>query len=146
MDVYRMDNADHIDGLSERDRGNAGGLRASDADRAATAEVLRQQYTAGRLDAQEFEERVGRCYQAKSVDELRELVVDLPRSAAGQLAPNRVRAGRRPIGRLGMVVPLVILLVAVSGLTGAHVVWLAWPLAFFIIRAGPWQGWQGAWR
>ncbi|HVC83435.1 MAG TPA: DUF1707 domain-containing protein [Chloroflexota bacterium] len=151
MNMDRMDTKDHLDGLIERDRDRAEGLRASDADRAATADLLRQQYAAGRLDALEFEERVGRCYVAKTVDELRDLVVDLPHGAADQLAPNRVRTGCRPVGRLGMpmgqlrlVVPLVVVLVAVSGLTGAHVVWLVWPLTFFVLRAGLWQAWRGA--
>ena len=151
MNMDRMDTKDHLDGLIERDRGRAEGLRASDADRAATADLLRQQCAAGRLEMLEFEERIGRCHEAKTVDELRELVVDLPHGAADQLAPNRVRTGRRPVGRLGMpmgqlrlVVPLVVVLVVVSGLTGAHVVWLVWPLTFFVLRAGLWQAWRGA--
>ncbi len=120
-----------------------GALRASDADRAATAELLQRHYAAGRLEAHEFEERVGRCYAARTMGELDDLVADLPQNAARELAFDRTRAGLRPVGRLAMVVPLAVALVLVSGLTGAHVVWLAWPLAFFFLRAGLWHGWRG---
>ena len=53
-------------------------LRAADADREATSERLRRHHAEGRLDAEEFQERVDRCYQAKTVGELEQLVTDLP--------------------------------------------------------------------
>src|SRR5690348_18471479 len=48
-------------------------LRASDADREATADRLRQHHIDGRLDQDEFEARLDRCYDAKTVRELAEL-------------------------------------------------------------------------
>jgi len=42
-----------------------------------------------------------------------------------------------------VVVPLVIALVVISALTGAHLFWLAWPLFFFVL--GPF-GLFGRWR
>lgn len=45
-------------------------LRASDAERSATADVLRRHHAEGRLDTDEFEERVERCYAAKTRGEL----------------------------------------------------------------------------
>ena len=65
-------------------------MRASDADRAATADRLRQHYTEGRLDAQEYDERIEHCYAAKTVDELDDLFMDLPRATAR--GPNRTGA------------------------------------------------------
>jgi hypothetical protein len=127
---------------SGRDAREAG-LSAADADRAATAELLQQHYVTGRLETQEFEERIGRCYTAKRMGELHDLVVDLPRSPTLVLEPDRGRARGYPVGRLVMVVPLVLALAAVVGLTGAHGVWLAWPLAFFVLRYGPWRGRRG---
>jgi hypothetical protein len=115
-------------------------VRASDADRAVTAELLQRHYAAGRLEAKEFEERVGRCFAARTMSELHGLVVDLPRSPAPALEPHRGRDERHQVRRLALVAPLVLALVVVFGLTGAHVVWLAWPLAFFALRAGMWQG------
>ena len=68
-------------GPGDRPNGGYGRrMRASDADRAATADRLRQHYTEGRLDAQEYDERIERCYAAKTVDELDELFMDLPRA------------------------------------------------------------------
>jgi uncharacterized protein DUF1707 len=127
---------------SGRDAREAG-LRAADTDRAATAALLERHYTAGRLETQEFEERVGRSYAAKTMGELHDVVVDLPRISALASEPDSGRARHYPVGRLVMVVPLVLALAAVAGLTGAHVMWLVWPPAFFILRAGLWRGRRG---
>lgn len=116
-------------------------LRASDADRAATAERLRTHYTDGRLDAQEYDERIERCYAAKTVDELDALFFDLPRSA-----PRPPESGYErphwggPPWRLAAVVPVVVALIALSVVTGAHLIWFAWPLFFLFFRP------FGCWR
>jgi hypothetical protein len=119
------------------------GLRAADADRAATAELLQRHYAAGRLQTQEFEERIARCFAAKTMGELHDLVADLPRSSALAPEPASSRARSYPVGRLALVAPFVLVLVVAVGLTGAHAVWLAWPLAFFVLRAGLWHGRRG---
>jgi hypothetical protein len=54
-------------------------LRAGDADRESVAEVLRQAHVDGRLDTGELEDRLARCYAAKTYTELNRLVRDLPR-------------------------------------------------------------------
>jgi hypothetical protein len=114
------------------------GLRASDADRAVTAELLQRHYAAGRLETHEFEERIGSCYTARTVGELHDLVVDLPQPPARELEAGRSRAASDSMERLAMVAPLV--LAAVAALTGAHVVWLVWPLLFFVPRNWLWHG------
>ena len=53
-------------------------LRASDADRERTADALRRHHLAGRLDTDELQERLGRCYAARTMGDLAELVADLP--------------------------------------------------------------------
>ena len=63
----------------DRIAGRDPGLRAADADRERTGERLRAAHTEGRLDIAEFQERLERCYEAKTVGELGELVRDLPR-------------------------------------------------------------------
>jgi hypothetical protein len=66
-------------------------LRASDAERDATAEVLREALAAGRLTADEHAERIDAVYQARTVGDLEPLVHDLPVSAAAsgtELAPR----------------------------------------------------------
>src|SRR5919198_5188572 len=59
--------------------------RDSDADRERVAEVLRDALTEGCLDREEFDERLGAAYQARTYAELEPLTRDLP--AAGVTAP-----------------------------------------------------------
>jgi hypothetical protein len=115
----------HVD---ERD------LRASDAERSATADVLRRHHTEGRLDTTELEERLERCYSAKTRGELDALTADLP-------GPRTRRQGRRRSHGLALPLPLVAiaLLVAVAITTHAHVLWLVWPLAFFAFFRFRWH-------
>ena len=59
-------------------------LRVSDSEREAVGEILRQQHVDGRLDPDEFQERLGRCLAAKTYAELDELVADFPSPEAEQ--------------------------------------------------------------
>ncbi len=145
------DQTNHNDETTGRERGGYGRrMRASDADRAATADRLRQQYTEGRLDAQEYDERIDRCYAAKTLDELDALFVDLPRPTPR--APEADRPypyrGYLPPGRFAAIAAVVAALIVVSALTGAHLFWLAWPL--FFLAFGPFGLWRragcGRWR
>jgi hypothetical protein len=70
-------------------------LRASDADRERTVEQLRRHHADGRLDLEEFNERMDRAYAAKTLAELDELMTDLPRDAT----PASARAARPPAER-----------------------------------------------
>lgn len=110
-------------------------LRASDADREATADRLRQHHTDGRLDQDEFQERLERCFAAKTVGELGELTRDMPDDSA------RHRAGRRSgfglFGSLRMIpiVPIILAIVAIHlifGVVGGGL-WVLIPL-FFLAR------------
>jgi hypothetical protein len=53
-------------------------LRASDADRERTVDLLRRHAGEGRLDLDELEARVERAYHAKTLGELSAIVADLP--------------------------------------------------------------------
>ncbi len=53
-------------------------IRASDQDRERTASQLREHHALGRLDPQEFNDRLDKVYQAKTVADLDELTADLP--------------------------------------------------------------------
>jgi hypothetical protein len=53
-------------------------LRASDSDRDRTATMLREHHAVGRLDADEFNERLDKAFAAKTIGELDELTADLP--------------------------------------------------------------------
>src|SRR5215470_4567589 len=53
-------------------------IRASDQDRDRTANVLRENHAVGRLDADEFNERLDKAFKAKTMGDLEELTADLP--------------------------------------------------------------------
>jgi hypothetical protein len=53
-------------------------IRASDVDREAVVATLREAYTAGRLDLDEFDERMAAAYAGKTWGDLRALTADLP--------------------------------------------------------------------
>jgi hypothetical protein len=67
-------------------------IRASDADRDRAAAALREHLAAGRLTLEEFDERLDRAYAAKTLDELDEIMADLPTTDLDRLpgdAPDR---------------------------------------------------------
>jgi hypothetical protein len=71
--------------MDQRDR-----LRAADSDREAVVERLRTALSEGRLELQEFDERVAEAYRAKTYADLDQLLADLPGVAPvsrSQLAP-----------------------------------------------------------
>jgi Domain of unknown function (DUF1707) len=53
-------------------------IRASDADRDRVAALLREHHAAGRLTAEEFDDRMTQALEAKTLGELDELLADLP--------------------------------------------------------------------
>ena len=69
-------------------------LRASDADRERVAEVLRDALAEGRLDMEEFEERLESTYKARTYRELAPITRDLP--AAG-VTPLAVSLTKEPV-------------------------------------------------
>jgi len=68
-------------------------LRASDADRERVAEVLRDALAEGRLDMEEFEERLEATYKARTYGELTPITRDLP---VGQVAAPKVDMVKHP--------------------------------------------------
>ncbi|HEV2450450.1 MAG TPA: DUF1707 domain-containing protein [Streptosporangiaceae bacterium] len=53
-------------------------MRASDDDRDRTATLLQEHHAAGRLTAEEFQERLDATYAAKTLGDLDEIMSDLP--------------------------------------------------------------------
>ena len=70
-------------------------LRASDADRERVAEVLRDALAEGRLDMEEFEERLEATYKARTYGELTPITRDLP--VAGVTPPPPVSLVKEPV-------------------------------------------------
>ena len=126
-------------------------LRASDADRDATADRLRQHHTDGRLDQDEFQDRLDRCFAAKTVGELAELTRDLPVDTARHGAHGRTGFGLFGWLRMLPIVPIILAIVAIHlifGVVGG--LWILIPLfflaRFMFFRRGPraWGGRRGA--
>ena len=113
-------------------------IRAADADRERVAERLRTSHAEGRLDMTEFQERLERCYEAKTLGELSQLVRDLPRH--DEPDEQRSLASLRP-WRWGMLPlgPILIALIVVLAATGHHVFWLWIPVAFLVWRMSWWR-------
>jgi Domain of unknown function (DUF1707) len=111
-------------------------LRAADADRERIAERLRKSHAEGRLDIDEFQQRLQRCFEAKTLGELSELVTDLPREDE--------HGERRPLGgpwrwRLTPLVAILIGLLVVSAASEHHFFWLWIPLVFLFWKMSWWR-------
>jgi DUF1707 SHOCT-like domain len=104
-------------------------LRASDADREAIAERLRQHHIDGRLDQDEFQARVGRCFAAKTVGELAELTRDLPTGPTRRDSGTRTTFGSLGSLRMIPIVPIILAIVAIHLLVAAlSGLWILIPL------------------
>src|SRR5215475_4016954 len=68
-------------------------IRAGNADRERVVQRLNDALAEGRLDVHELDERVAAAYAAKTLGELRPLLVDLPADPTGQRQPAEVPAG-----------------------------------------------------
>jgi hypothetical protein len=126
-------------------------MRASDADRDAVLADLSEHYQAGRLTADEFDERAGRALAARTWGELKDLLRDLPTTLAAPRVPAAAASGTRPERPSGRRAPVPIpviacIVIAVAVSVGiAHTGWgLLWLVvaAFFIARRLTW--WAGA--
>ena len=126
--------AEMSEGFNNHDEPRDPTLRAADEDRERVAEILREQHVAGRLDTDELQERLDRCYAAKTYGELHELVADLPEE-------NPVRVAPRPFRWPALA--LVPLLIAAIALSLGHLLWLVIPLFLFFGRPLLWRrfGW-----
>jgi Domain of unknown function (DUF1707) len=134
-------------------------LRASDDDRDRTASLLREHHAAGRLDAEEFNERLDKTFAAKTVGELDDLLSDLPGidlyrlpdaalrrhspppgghvhlpamgAAAGGVARTSGRFSAPWQAAWGSWISVSAVLIVIWALTGMGYPWFAWVI-------GPW--------
>ncbi len=125
-------------------------LRASDADRAAVADVLGGHLSAGRLSVAEYDERLTRAYAARTYGELDELTTDLPAPtpAAGPLVgtpaagSDPAPAGPWAHGMAGCA--------SWAGSSGLRAAWASWATTAVIV-VGIWlvtslaSGWIYPW-
>jgi len=127
-------------------------LRASDADRERTVNLLREHHAEGRLDMDEFHERLNSAYQAKTLGDLDALLHDLPgidlyRLPSAGLKPAPVGSwapARRPSGTVArqsaawaawaVVSSVLGLAWIVGGAVAGGAAWVPW----FLLIAIPW--------
>ncbi|MDI3421310.1 DUF1707 SHOCT-like domain-containing protein [Streptomyces luteolus] len=76
-------------------------LRASDTDRERVAERLREAVAEGRLDMEEFQERLDATYKARTYGELEPVTRDLPDPAGPGPAPARASGSGAWAERIG---------------------------------------------
>lgn len=115
-----------------QDHVNEQDVRASDAERSATVDLLRRHHAEGRLDTGELEERIERCYAAKTRGELDALTADLPGSRSRQRS-------RQPVFWFPFPLVLIPFVVAVAFATNGHFPWIVFPLAFFVFFRLRWR-------
>jgi uncharacterized protein DUF1707 len=122
-------------------------MKASDADRDAVLSDLSEHFQAGRLTAEEFDERAGRALAARTWGELKDLLRDLPTTLPGSRVPAAASSGaqaERLSGRRAPVpIPVLVgigIVIAVS-LGIVHVWGLLWLVfaALFIARRLSWS-------
>ena len=83
----------------------AGDLRVSDADRDRAISALSEHFQAGRITADEFDERSSQALQSRTGKELAALFTDLPRSGAVVTSPPPRPA---PAARIGLAAPVLV--------------------------------------
>jgi hypothetical protein len=105
------------------------GLRASDADRERTAAALRRHHLDGRLETDELQERVGRCYAARTEGELAALTADLP----ADQPPGRDRAMRAGARLHVPLVAVLLVALALAGTLAAAAHGHAGPFPFLVL-------------
>ena len=132
-------------------------IRASDADRDRTTALLREHHAAGRLTAEEFNERMDAALDAKTLGELDDLLTDLPvidlyrlphesmRRPAGLphqslvprdpsgTSPVRFSPGTVAVGAWAAVTGTLIAIWAVTAVVGVGT-WIPW----WLLVAIPW--------
>ena len=117
----------------------ASSLRASDADRDAVAERLRQAAVEGRIDADELEQRLHTALRAKTYGDLDRLLRDLPAKPVKWERPRRTAVGPAAGFALVMVARAMVAL-AVLAVVGAVAVitaawWMVGLVVFLVLRS-----------
>jgi hypothetical protein len=136
-------------------------IRASDQDRDRVANTLREHHAVGRLDADEFSERLDKAFAAKTMGDLEALTADLPAVDPYPLPTSSMRhhpsdsglpatvigAMSRGHGRFspawqaawGSWLGTALLLIVIWVLTGAGYPWPLWVIGpWGAVMAGRW--------
>jgi hypothetical protein len=111
------------------------GLRVGTAEREQAAAALGEHFAAGRLEVDEYDERVAQAFSAKTVGDLDVLFTDLPRPAPpAPPTPARVRRADRGVLQ---VAAIVVFVAAVALVVTTHIVpFFLFPILFLVIVRG----------
>ena len=118
-------------------------MRASDADRDAVLSDLSEHFQAGRLTAEELDERTGQALAARTWGELEVLLADLPATGPAFRPSSSTPSGAWPGLAPGRVAVLAGIAIAAAVLVGlAHAgrvpIWLLLPVLLITRRlSGP---------
>lgn len=106
-------------------------VRVGTTEREKAAAALGDHFAAGRLDLDEYEERVGSAYSAKTVGELATLFIDLPRPQPAPAPPPPKE--HHPHRNLAPVVIVAVLIVAGVVAFTTHIVpFFIFPVMLFL--------------
>lgn len=105
-------------------------MRASDAEREAAVERLREHAAAGRIDVDELARRTDAALAAVTRSDLRALTADLPEGPRTRGPDDRPGMRHRSAlhSSLAPYVAVSMMLVAIWALTGAGYFWPIWPI------------------
>ncbi len=113
------------------------GMRISDADRAEVADHLSKQYSEGRLDQAEFNERLDRAMRAKTQSDLTWLLSDLPGVEPAR-DPARTPQRRRYSRMVLLIAMVAVAFFAWQALVRPYLPWLLVALlAYLLLWHGP---------
>ncbi|MFD7665536.1 DUF1707 and DUF4190 domain-containing protein [Streptomyces sp. NPDC059788] len=101
-------------------------MRASHADRERAVDVLKAGFAEGRLPQEEYEQRIGRAYQALTHGELQMLVADLPQGPV----PQSQFAPRPAVPPAFMPAPMPVVAPTNGSATGALVCGILTPVTW----------------
>ena len=113
------------------------GMRISDTDRAEVTDHLSKQYSEGRLDQAEFNERLDRAMRAKTQSDLTWLLSDLPGVEPARKPSHAPQ--RRRYSRMVLLIALVaVAFFAWQALIRPYLPWLLVALlAYLLLWHGP---------
>jgi hypothetical protein len=124
---------------------DSGHIRVSDEERERQAEELQEHMVAGRLTSEEYEQRLGAVYAARTRSDLDELRRDLPVSSAAAkraLVQRKSKLRRRLLQEAGGSITASLVCVAIWLAAGAQGdFWPAWVILFTLMPVA-----RDAWR
>jgi DUF1707 SHOCT-like domain len=126
-----------------------GDLRVSDADRDRAVAELSEHFEAGRLSAEELDDRTGRALRARTEKELADLFADLPRHQNPQAGTVTGPGPAMPPGLARKPIPrIAIAVLAIAALIGSHglaALLLPALIVLLLIRRRAYGGWGRGW-